>query len=147
MAVGLTVEPGKLEKLRSCMNGRIRDLFPDGLPEPTLQIDATVSTSELTADLLRELEQLAPYGQGNPEPVFSLEGVRIKSIFPMGKDHFKFSLLREGLPELEGVAWNGAHSKPPLNTWVDVAVRFHWHTWRGVKNPRLTLLDWRYSVD
>jgi hypothetical protein len=46
-------------------------------------------------------------------------------------------------PDLEGVAWNSAHNRPPLEIPINIAVRYHWHTWRGNKSPRLTLLDWR----
>jgi len=145
MAVGLTVEPGKLKALRECMNTRIRELFPDGLPESTVKIDAILTVDQLTTGLLEELDHLAPYGQGNPEPVFCLKQVQIRSIFPMGKDHFKFILQRTGMPDLDGVAWNSSQNRPPMGTDIDIAARFHWHAWRGVKTPRLTLMDWRKS--
>ena len=144
MAVGLTVEPGKLEDLRECMNLRIHELFPEGIPESILQIDAHLNTDELTSELLDELSQLAPYGQGNPEPVFCIKQVQFKAIYPMGVDHYKFIMPRQGMPDLEGVAWNCAQNRPPLGTKIDIAARFHWHTWRGVRSARLTLLDWRH---
>jgi single-stranded-DNA-specific exonuclease len=144
MAVGLSVEATQVENLRAAFNQALKDAFPSGLPESTLKIDAVVNGSDLTEQLLQELECLTPYGQGNPEPVFMLEQVTLQNVYPLGDSHFKFQMLRPGCPyPLEGVAWGLGHKKPEAGIQVDILAKYHWHAWRGRRGPRLTMLDWR----
>jgi len=144
MAVGLTTEEGRIAELRQAFNEALKTQFPDGLPEPVLRIDASLDPADLTETLLGELDQLAPYGQGNPEPIFALEGVTLASVSALGQDHIRFNFFRPGgLEVIEGVAWNMAENAPPVGQPLKLAVRFHWHAWRGRRSARLTLLDWR----
>lgn len=143
MAVGLSVQEDHLEGLRKAFNDSLRRLFPEGLPEPSLITDAYAELEELDEALLEEIEQLAPFGQGNPEPVLILRKACLAAMFPMGKAHYRFTVERNGKAPLEGVAWNGLHRPPPLAAPLDLAVRFQWNSWRGQRNPRLSLVDWR----
>lgn len=144
MAVGLTIESCNVDELRTAFESAIRSQFPSGLPEPALNIDAELELSDLRISLLSELDRLAPYGQGNPEPVFLIRQVRLASSSILAKDHIRFSLYSAGSNNpIDGVAWNMADNCPPVNEPIDLVVRFHWHSWRGRRNPRLTLLDWR----
>jgi single-stranded-DNA-specific exonuclease len=144
MAVGLTIEDGAADEFRSAFNSALERQFPEGLPERTLQIDAFLQPGDLTVRLLEELEILEPFGQGNPEPVFALQGVTLGSLSPMGNGHLRFAVPRpSGRSPVEGVAWNGSTRPPPASKSVDIAVRFGWNTWRGQRSPRLTLVDWR----
>lgn len=144
MAVGLSLEENKVDLLRDSFNLALATEFPDGLPEPALTIDAEVRKEDLSDSLLDDLAGLAPFGQGNPEPVFALRGICLGSVQPMGQAHVKFLVQRNGKhPPVEGVAWNSAGNRPPSGIPVDIAFRFHWNNWRGVRAPRLTLLDWR----
>ena len=63
--------------------------------EPAMEIDP----SELNMALLEKLETLAPFGSGNPHPLFVSRGVPITNIVTMGKEkeHLKFILGVEGL--------------------------------------------------
>ncbi len=144
MAVGLTTGPSDLEQLRQAFNESLQARFPDGLPEPAVTIDAPARPEELTESLLQELERLAPFGQGNPEPVFAVQDAVLSGCSTMGQDHCRFSLARGGaLPPLDGVAWNMAKEPPPVGQPLELAARFHWHAYRGQRFPRLTLIDWR----
>ncbi|MFO7724799.1 MAG: single-stranded-DNA-specific exonuclease RecJ [Oceanipulchritudo sp.] len=144
MAVGLTVAKEEVSRLRTAFNTALDALFPEGLPEPSLQVDTWARPEELTEELLAELDLISPFGQGNPDPVFALKGVEVASLNPMGKLHLRFTLKRSnGRLPLEGMAWNGKDNPPPLGSPIDMAVRFGWNVWRGERTPRITLLDWR----
>lgn len=144
MAVGLSVAEEKVADLRVAFNAALQSQYAAGLPEPVISIDAEIDVDALTAGLLGELDQLGPFGQGNPEPVFALRGVTIGGISPIGTSHLKFGVQRPGQPgPIECIAWNAAENPPPSERTVDLAVRFGWHAWRGERSLRLTLLDWR----
>ena len=147
MAVGLTTSEDKIDALREAFEQALERQFPEGLPEPVLRIDAFMQADELTEGLLEELNCLAPFGQGNPEPVLAVRGVTVGNISPLGTGHVRFSVERGyGMPPVDGVAWNMAGNPPPAGVPLDLAVRYHWQSWRGRRSQRVTLLDWRHSA-
>lgn len=144
MAVGLSTDTGRLSALRSAFNATLQAAYPDGLPEPVLGIDALLQPQDLTPGLLDELDSLAPFGQGNPEPLFAVHEAIIGSIGRLGDAHIRFNLInRTGRAPIEGVGWNMAGNPPPAGRPISLAFRYGWNTWRGRKSPRLTLVDWR----
>lgn len=144
MAVGLSVHLSKLDALRSAFCAAVLKQLGATVPEPELSIAATLQPADLCESLLEALDTLSPFGQGNEEPVFALYNTEIRAISPMGNNgHLRFSIDTPNTHyPLDGVAWNAADNPPPCRQPVDLAVRFHWHCWRGRKSPRLTLIDW-----
>lgn len=146
MAVGMSTDPELVEGLREAFNAALSEQFDKGLPDPILKVDCWVETSALSEALLNELEQLEPFGQKNPEPVFALKNIRLRDFGPFGKGHLKFNIPgHNGNGTLSGVGWNrGADlADPALAGPIDLACRFHWNHWNGRKEARLTLVDWR----
>ena len=75
MAAGYGHAPGGRDALHAFLDDRLAASL--GEPEqPDLVVDGTVSVAGATIELARQVERLAPFGQGNPEPVFVLEGAR-----------------------------------------------------------------------
>lgn len=61
-------------------------------------VDAVLTLSEVTDELLRSLRALAPFGMDNPKPVFAFTQVRPTAVelFGKGKDHTKLRLTTDG---------------------------------------------------
>jgi single-stranded-DNA-specific exonuclease len=57
--------------------------------------DALIALSEVSAPLLRELSQLAPFGLGNPKPVLRITGARVAGLRRFGKEqnHIECTLM------------------------------------------------------
>jgi len=75
--------------------------------QPELKIDLDLNSADVTEELVDELEKLAPYGELNPYPVFSLSGLRLKSFKTMGakKNHLKILLGNDFDEDFEAVWW------------------------------------------
>lgn len=143
MAVGISMPPAQIDAFRDAFNESIRSRFPSGLPEKQLEIDAIMESGDLTPGLLQELEALAPFGQGMPEPVFALPGVTLLNAQSMRNGHFKCLIENShDKSRIEAVAWN-IKERPDDRQPVNLAVKYHWHTWRGDRQPRLTIVDWQ----
>ena len=69
-------------------------------------IDALLTLDEVNQSLLRTLRSFAPFGEGNPKPLFKFEGVipRSVEIFGKAKDHTKLVFDTESRP-LEAIAF------------------------------------------
>ncbi len=76
-AAGLCMDEANLSVLRERMNALAGDAAIEDAESPDLTLDGEVFLHELNADLVRELDMLAPFGQGNPRPIFAATGLRL----------------------------------------------------------------------
>ncbi|MFP4673799.1 MAG: single-stranded-DNA-specific exonuclease RecJ [Opitutales bacterium] len=142
MAAGLSLDAEQVEAFTARFMEGLKQLYPDGLPGPVLELAAWVHPDELQWFLLEELDLLHPFGQGNAEPVFGVSGVVLESSpQPFGRGHYRFQLpFDDGA--VSGVAWR-MKNVPQPGIPVDLAVRFSWNHWKSNRYPQLTLVDWK----
>ncbi|MHC4109958.1 MAG: single-stranded-DNA-specific exonuclease RecJ [Planctomycetota bacterium] len=79
MAAGVTMEPAKVEKFAAEFEAYARKNLDEDNFVSKLHIDAVTPLGEFRKDTVDELQLLAPFGQGNPQPVFATRGVRLAS--------------------------------------------------------------------
>ncbi len=75
MAAGFQVRRDDVAALQEFLNARIKS--GDDAGAPVLHIDAVVSPQALSYDLMEKISFLAPFGAGNPQPRFAIDGVQI----------------------------------------------------------------------
>ena len=90
-ACGLVITKEKLDKFKDEINKiAYRDLTPDHLL-PSIDIEAEIDLEHLNQKLLAELEQLSPFGVGNPTPLFLSREVGLKTRpLSSGRDSLRF---------------------------------------------------------
>lgn len=148
MAVGISMRKPRLDEFRDQFNGAIRSLRGLDACEPTLELAGWIDGSQINESLMDELEQLHPFGQGNPEPVFGVRGVRLRHRPEVFKEqHFRFTADDGTGRRLSGVAWKLAHNLPPVGEPLELAVQLNWNHFGGRKQLQLELLDWRSLRD
>jgi single-stranded-DNA-specific exonuclease len=145
MAAGLTVQAENLDALRVRLNELARrSLKPEDL-QPALRLDAELALREVTLELLGELDQLKPMGQGNPPIQFVARNVtQARPLQRMGpeKQHVKL-WVTDGSTTHEAVWW-GAGKEPALPVGrFDFAFMPQINEYNGRRNVQLKLLDWR----
>ncbi len=85
MAAGLSMaEEADVERLRRQLNERARLTEEDFIPK--IWIDVPMPMDYVTEELIRELELLEPFGNGNEKPQFAQKGLRIRSARVLGKN-------------------------------------------------------------
>lgn len=95
-AVGCTLPTKAVDELGRGLN----DLAAGALPEPgqpkPLNLEAEATIGDLGFEALDALENLAPFGQGNPEPVLACFGARVENVGVVGEKHLKLRLAQDG---------------------------------------------------
>ena len=92
-AVGFSLPSARVPELRAHLDEYARVRLTPADFEPVLDVDAELDLLEVTPDLFQALERLEPFGQGNPEPVFSARAVRMMAPPKILKDkHVKLRL-------------------------------------------------------
>jgi single-stranded-DNA-specific exonuclease len=76
-AVGFSLPVAHVPELKQRLDEFVRSRLSAEDLEPELDIDAQILLSEVTPKLLEALRQLEPFGQGNPQPVFSSTDVSL----------------------------------------------------------------------
>lgn len=149
MAAGLTLEKAQIRPFRDAMAvvGDTR-LGPDQL-RPRLRLDAPLGFRRIRPELYEGLNRMAPYGIGNPRPLFCARGAQVSNGPRLMKErHLSMGLRHEGTV-LRGVFWRGADHEDLINgarDALDVAFSVEQNTFNGTTSLELTLADVKASV-
>lgn len=144
MAVGVSLKKVRLEEFRARFDEVIRSRQSAGAGEPGLELSGWLDATEVNDRLMGELEQLHPFGMGNPEPVFGVRGVRLRNRPDVFKElHFRFAGEDAVGRRISGVAWKLADRLPPVGAPLELAVQLNWNHYNGRRTLQMELLDWR----
>ncbi len=98
-AVGFSLPSVRVPELRAHLDQYARLQLTPADFEPVLDLDAEISLDQVTPELFQALERLEPFGQGNPEPIFSANAVRLMAPPKILKDkHVKLKLAAAVAP-------------------------------------------------
>jgi len=148
-AAGMTVRAEAIPALRRKLNEAAGARLGEEAPVPELALDAVIRPEEITVETIRQLDLLAPFGEGNPEPVFLLAGMRVRGMKRMGRDlkHAKL-LLGSGRADsggLDALLFGQAglldHISP--TSTVDVVGALSVNEWNGLQKPQMIVRDLR----
>lgn len=110
MAAGLTVRIDRIDALRDYLNQTLSAQTDTEAARAldAVLIDALIEPGAADRALFESFEKLAPFGPGNPEPVFALERVRAVDVRPMKGGHLRCLLRGADGRSLRAVAWRCA---------------------------------------
>jgi single-stranded-DNA-specific exonuclease len=103
-AAGLSLAPADVDAFAEHYNEMMKTMVPSKTIGE-LHLESEVALKEMTPKALEELEKLAPYGPGNPEPIFALTCVVDTQTVLKGR-HLKLKFSKT--PPLEGIWFNAA---------------------------------------
>ena len=146
MAVGVALPKVHLESFRAGFAAAVHTHAGGDIAAARLDLAAWITPEQINERLMDELESLHPFGQGNPEPVFGVRGVVLRTRPEVFKEqHFRFQFEDGRGRRLHGVAWKQAHRLPPVGVPVDLAVELKWNHFNNRKLLQAGLIDWRLT--
>jgi single-stranded-DNA-specific exonuclease len=139
-AAGLTIAKADVPAFREAFAAHAASvLTPEDL-RPEVRVDAVAPGDALTLSLAEELEQLAPFGMGNPAVSLLVPAALLDDPRPMGEGrHVAFTLSAGGARSR--CVMFGAGTKLPAEPQepVGAVVRLERNHWNGTTEPRLIL--------
>ncbi|NTW45778.1 MAG: single-stranded-DNA-specific exonuclease RecJ [Candidatus Moranbacteria bacterium] len=149
-AAGLTVRNEHLPELEERLERLAAERMGGALPEPGPAADLRLPHPLITLDFVRQVRRLAPFGEGNPEPVFLLEGVRVAEIRPVGSDgkHVKLALSLPDGRTVDAIGFSLADTAAGIVSGdaVDILFQLDENEWNGRVTVQLKLIDLRRSA-
>lgn len=145
-AGGMTVKPGAAAQFAEAFCAKAQELLGVVTPSETIVIDGQVALSQIDGALVKAMEQLEPFGHGNPAPVFCSLGVQVapRSARDLQGKHVRFT-AHDGASRFTAIGFGMADDHPPefLPPALDIAFTPQFNTWRGETSIQLVLKDMR----
>jgi single-stranded-DNA-specific exonuclease len=140
-AAGLSISPENLEAFAEAFAARAGEELSDDDLAPMVRVDAVVRGTELTLDLCRELERLAPFGLGNPGVTLLAVGCEISELGAVGEGkHLKLAVTADGARSGAIAFGQGSQLdryRRPVR--YDVAFKLAANQWNGAVSPQLVV--------
>ncbi len=149
-AAGLQIDEGQIENFRHEFCEHVAANVSEADRVAELVIDAEAPFSQLTRQIVEQIDLLGPFGQGNPRPLMCASGARLamppKKIGG-GERHLAIQLEHHGV-KIRGVAfgrgeWAEELEKAPGP--LDIAYHPVINTFRGRSSVELHLVAWKPS--
>lgn len=150
MAAGVTLRADRIPDFARRLNERALQLLrPEDL-RPSLYLDATLSARDISEQTAHEVEQLGPFGLGNPTPVFAAREAEIADEPAVFADHHLRLRARLEGKLFRVTAWNFASRRDEFRPGrlMDLALTFQLDpksAQRGYPGWSFTLRDARHG--
>ena len=79
-ACGIEIEKSQINNFRKAINSLAKEVLSKKDLIPQLFIDKEISFSEISLNLVDNLELFSPFGEANPEPLFLTRRLKVKNI-------------------------------------------------------------------
>ncbi len=142
-AAGFTIRAENLDRLRERLLALAQEQLAGIVLEPTLHADIKAPLSVLSWELQEALEQLSPFGCGNPVPVLVSRRVRVRDARAVGAEgrHLKLRVATEDGVCWDAIAFRQGEKLEQLSSHVDLAYNLERNDWKGHTNLQLKVLD------
>ena len=138
-AAGLSLDPERVAELRKRLAqaaaGDTRGVDAGALP-----IDGYVTLSDLSLDLIADMDRLAPFGSANPTPVLAVRDVKARNFGPAGREgeHLQVTIEDATGRTQRVIWWHGGGHQPPEGRF-DLAFGLRVNEYRG---ERMVQVEW-----
>ena len=147
LAAGFTVTRQNLAQLENSLMKTAIDKLSRLDLRPVLNIDAEFPLSTFTSDTIKFIQQLEPFGQGNPHPVFLTKKIKVKECYNFGNsnNYLKFE-LQQGNESWQAVDFHSHKRQAEIPDYIDIVYNLEKRRWKGEEILQLNLIDFVLSA-
>ena len=142
-AAGITIKEENVGHFRELLSDAVSKIKV--VKEKTVNIDMELELSMLDFELLKEIEELAPFGFGNPEPVFMVKSVSITNQRLFKEKHLGATVNNNDVSVK--AMWFNIRKMTSLPEVVDIVFTPEINSWNGNREVRLNIKDVYHSQD
>lgn len=142
MAAGFKLKKSNYADFKKILTESAKTHFAKNPPQKKLELETELFAEDLNLESSDKIESFAPFGVGNPKPVFLLQNAEIINLKTIGKnaEHLKFS-LKFGQKIHSGVAFKMAPEAANLQNSKKLAVQLEKNEWQGRADLQVKLVD------
>jgi single-stranded-DNA-specific exonuclease len=145
MAAGFSIDTAQIDTFKQTIIKYANSNLTKAELEPSLKIDCLIDSADLNIPLFEAIEQLQPFGIGNPQPIFALKELKIVSSQAIGnqQQHLKL-VLQSNSGQFISALWFQAPEWTQTLKYdqvIDCAGILNQNTWRNKTTIQLILKD------
>ncbi|MFQ5637031.1 MAG: single-stranded-DNA-specific exonuclease RecJ [bacterium] len=145
-AAGLSIQSENIVELRQRLNDLAFEYLTDEQLKPKLSIDDEIRLNQITPELIKLLNRMAPFGPQNMRPVFVTRGMQaVGTPTIVGKNHLKFKVRQEGVV-FDAIGFDLGHLVyriSPGENSVEMVYVIEENEWNNRKRIQLRVKDLR----
>lgn len=147
MAAGFSVETGRIEEFSKALIKQAEKVVTEELLKRYLKIDMQLPFSLIVMDLVNAIKEIAPFGMGNPEPIFATDNVSVLELRKIGREQTHLKLKVEKDRKVFDAVGFGMADSVDISTGdnIDIAFQISENEWNGRKSIQLKIKDIRQS--
>ena len=148
LAAGLTVEEDKIDDFRTAVNAYAASVLTEEDMIPELWIDANLPVEYMNLKTIQKLSVMAPYGMGNPAPIFASAALSVREIRTMSEGKHLRLTLTKGRYLISAVGFSMGEWAEILHPGdlIDIAFNLEINRYRGTERAQILLKDLRFSA-
>lgn len=143
-AAGILIKEKNIEEFKERINAVVDEVLVEEDFIEEVQIDCKVNPEDVTIETIEELNELEPFGMGNPTPKFAFTNGIINEIRQIGKDnrHLKLQLSKNNML-IDGIGFNFGQYGNILSNGdtINVLVNLNINEYMGNVNPQMIVKE------
>ncbi len=139
-AAGMTIRAEEIEPFMVAFETWARKKIKPEMTVKSIHLDAWCELADLDEQSVAQIDSFAPFGAGNPKPVFALKKVRVIFKSLIKDEHLKLRLAA-GQAVVTAIGWRMAKRFKEVGDYVDVAFNVEMNEYRGTRNVQLIIVD------
>jgi single-stranded-DNA-specific exonuclease len=147
-AAGLSLRPENLDEFRMQFEAVAADMLTNVDLTPRLEYDEQLDQQQLFNDaFLSQYVKLAPFGTGNPEPVFLCRDLQFTGARIVGNKHLRFKVVDNGTSR-DGIGFGLGFVLADINQQANVGVfTLRYNQFQGRGGWEMNLVDIKTPAD
>ena len=145
-AAGMTLEVEKLSTLSEVLEKHILEKGIDATSKSSLNLDEELDLENLSLEIVKNFERLAPFGMDNQKPIFYIRDFHVESARSMGTGNAHLKLkISKGEANFEVVAFGQGKwaTEFAQAKHLELAVTLSVNKWNGQAALQLMMVDAR----
>ncbi len=139
-AAGFALKVSYIQALSNELEDLAREVLSEDDLIPRIEIDGSISLSDLNPDTIRDIQSLAPFGSGNPEPIFHAQNLEVLHSRVVGERHLKLK-VGQGGQIMEAIGFGFSDRHPLQGEAIDMVFTPEINEWRGYEKIQLKIVD------
>ena len=147
MAGGFSIDKKNIEQFKEFIFRKFKNVNEDIISEKPMYLDSIISPTAINLDFYNKVNNLAPFGSGNPEPKFIIENLKTVNSKIVGEKHIKSILIGMDGSSIKTIAFNavendlGAYLLKNNNKIFNIAGKLSLNEWKGQSNVEFIIDD------
>lgn len=147
-AGGLYIRPENIHRFRTYFEDYVRkNTRPEDF-QPKLVIDSLLSLEDISMELLEQLEKMAPFGPGNPEPLFASSNIDVIYSRVVGTNHLQLQVRESKNPDnrpVGAIIFNAGEDLKDIKRFDRIAYSLRLNRWKKRKSIQMVIKDFEIS--